>query len=457
MHRFLRYLGLSIGIIIILASLAALYLLTGVSSAETQVRYTLDLSDPSAKTIAVSLTIQPDPMPFVDLYLREPAQGDRQRVTAFTVERNGKPVSTWQTLPFFPDAIRLWNGFSADPLTITYQIDPLWMKGERSPRSYLGPDFAYIRGMVTLYTPLSLRDVLTRDFAYPGTEAGFAEAEVLLPQGWKMVSPFGSEKIVTQTSLLRNAYIGFGPFILQDLTIVNTPFLLGVYEGLPAEKRSSLSQHIPTLFQTIQGMTGFSPNRDTCFWSLTILPTEPIHGGASGTGSLVVQDDINLIAHEMFHWWNGATLLTTSDANWIKEGFTTYYAAKSLYAGGLWTEEQFLSEIEKFEVKYWAGAQPHPVNIIEASNRLVLQNDQDVYDTVYHGGALLAHELDRRLQAQGKSLDMLWPILKNLNRPVASEDFLKAIEALGGADLAGQAERVLNGQDVLRVQIGSGE
>lgn len=457
MRRFLRYLGVSIGMITILVSLAALYLLTGVSSAGTQVRYTIDLSDPSAKIIAVSLTVHPDPMPFVDLYLREPVQGDRQRVTAFTVERNGKPVATWQTLPFFPDAIRLWNGFSADPVTITYQIDPLWMKGERSPRSYLGPDFAYIRGMVTLYTPLALQDFLERDFDHPGTEAGFADVEVVLPQGWKMVSPFGSEKIVTQTALLRNAYFGFGPFSLQDLTIVETPFLLGVYEGLPTENRVSLSQNIPVLFQTMQAMTGFSPKRDTCFWSLAIFPTEPIHGGASGTGSLVVQNDIDIIAHEMFHWWNGTTLLTTSDANWIKEGFTTYYAAKSLYASGLWTEEQYLSETEKFRVKYWAGAQPHPVNIIEASNRLVLQNDPHAYDTVYHGGALLAYALDQRLQAQGKSLDMLWPVLMNLNQPVSSEDFLKALEAVGGADLAEQAERILIGREVLRVERISGE
>jgi hypothetical protein len=143
--------------IIILASLAALYLLTGVSSANTQVHYTIDLSDPSAKTLAVSLTVHPDPMPFVDLYLREPVQGDRQRVTAFMVQRHGKPVSTWQTLPSFPDAIRLWNGFSTDPLTITYQIDPLVDEGRSDLHAATWAlDFAYFRGMVTLlYPPLA--------------------------------------------------------------------------------------------------------------------------------------------------------------------------------------------------------------------------------------------------------------------------------------------------------------
>jgi predicted metalloprotease with PDZ domain len=36
----------------------------------------------------------------------------------------------------------------------------------------------------------------------------------------------------------------------------------------------------------------------------------------------------------MFHWWNRRTIQFTKDANWIEEGFTTYYAGKALVRSG---------------------------------------------------------------------------------------------------------------------------
>ncbi len=439
MKRFLRLLAILFAALLILGSLAAGYLLTGASDAQTRLHYAIRLDDPTAGVVDVTLTITPGPAPFIDLYLRDPVQDGRVRVTGFTASRSGRSLAHWQTLPFFPDVVRVWNGFRSEPVTITYRVDPLWMKGAESPRSYLGPDFAFLRGMVFLYSPLSISEILRPDFDHPTIAAGFAEADVTLPAGWKMVSPYGSGKIATPVANLRNGYFGFGPFDLQEMTIQKTPFLLGVYEGLPADRREALARQIPLLFETMRKQTGFAPVSRTCYWSLAVVPTEPIHGGASGTGSLVTQDDLFVIAHEMFHWWNGATLSTTADANWLKEGFTTYYAAKSLYASGLWSEAEMADEINRFRAKASA------VDLVEASNRLVNQNQSDAYDPVYYGGGLLAYRLDGLLHEQGKSLDDLWPLLNNLNHPVSTADFLRVLEGLGGKEVARQADDILHG------------
>jgi hypothetical protein len=452
MNRPLRLLIVYLGSVLILVALIAAYALTGTSTAQTRTHYSIVLTAASAKTLAVTMTVTPEAMPFLDLLLRDPVQDGRQRIVGFSATRNGSAVASWQTLPFLADVVRLWNGFSRDPITITYQVDPTWMKGADSPRSYLGPEFAYIRGMVTLYSPISLNDIFKPDFDHPGMEVGLTEAEVSLPQGWRMVSPFGSGKISTATANLRNSYIGFGPFEVQDLTFDKVPFLVGVYAGLPADRRAALGQQVPVLFETMRKEAGFAPVLRSNYWSLAILPTEPIHGGAAGTDSLVVEDNLIVIAHEIFHWWNGATLVTSNEANWLEEGFTSYYAAKSLYQSGLWSNDDFSREIGRFQNNLWGQAGPLPINFIDAANRLTGQNQGDAYNPVYFGGGLLAYFLDQQLKAQGKSLDLLWPLLNNLNRPVTTADFLQVLETVGGADLARQVDAILRGQQTLEIK-----
>jgi hypothetical protein len=449
MSRLLRIILLTLSILFLLAGLAAAYLFTGVSSAETRVYYTITLADPSSKALDITLTVLPGPTPFLDLFLRDPVQDGRQRITQFYATRNGESLSSWQMLPITRDLLRLWNGFRTDPIIITYQVDPLWFKGPNSPRSFLGSDFAYIRGMVILYEPISLKDLLKPDFDHPGIDSGFAEADVYLPAGWQMVSPYGSGKIATPAENLRNGYFAFGPFAIQDLLMGKTPFLVGVYDGLASDRREALSRQIPILFETMKQATGFSPVTHTCYWSLAILPLEPIHGGASGSGSLVVQDDISEIAHEMFHWWNGATLSTTADANWLKEGFTSYYAAKSLHTSGLWTERDFTVELDRYQSLLWQNTAPRSINLVAASKNLVQNNSQEAYNSVYYGGALLAFQLDQEFKANGGSLDAIWPILYSMGRPVTTQDFLQTLAKVGGDALSKQAGDILYGRSVI--------
>jgi hypothetical protein len=451
LSRFFRISLIVLSVILLLAGLVAGYLFTGVSDAQTRVHYTITLADPSSKALDITLTILPAPTPFLDLFLRDPVQNGRQRITQFYATRNGKTLSSWQMLPFVPDILRFWNGFGTDPITITYKVDPLWFKGPNSPRSFLGPDFAYIRGMIILYEPISFKDLIRPDFDHPGIDSGFAEADVYLPTGWQMVSPYGSGKIATPAENLRNGYFAFGPFAIQDLLMGKTPFLVGVYDGLASDRREILSRQIPILFETMKQVTGFSPVTHTCYWSLAILPPEPIHGGASGSGSLVVQDDVSVIAHEMFHWWNGATLSTTADANWLKEGFTSYYAVKSLRLSGLWTERDFTRELDHYQSLLWQNTTPHPVNLVEASKDLVRSNSQEAYNTVYYGGALLANQLDQELAAKGHSLDTIWSLLNNLGHPVNTQDFLQALTIVGDATLSKQASAILYGRSVIEI------
>ena len=162
--------------------------------------------------------------------------------------------------------------------------------------------------------------------------------------------------------------------------------------------------------------------------------------------SLVVHNKLSTIAHEMFHWWNGRTIQTTPDANWIKKGFTTYYEGKILYAAGLWSEEKFSDYVDYLRMKLWRDREPTPIDLLEASKKLLVKKMEEEYDNVYFGGALVAHGLDQRLQEQGNSLDEIWKLLNSRGGAVTTEVFLQALGELGGAELARECESLVYGR-----------
>ncbi len=323
------------------------------------------------------------------------------------------------------------------------------MKGPDSPRSYLGKEFGYLRGMVIFYTPISIEDLMSPGAVSYGVEAGRAVIHFKLPDGWREVTPWGQDDLHPTVRALRNGYLGVGPFEVQDLQFESSAFLLGVWEGLDSAERESYAEQIPKIFDTIQQMTGFAPTGHTCYWSLVILPPEPIHGGAAGAGSLVVDNNLGTITHEMFHWWNGQTIDAEDNADWFWEGFTTYYQAKVLLTAGIWTPDQFSQYIGQAKGRLWQQGQPQPIQMVDASERLVQQNDSTAYDLVYYGGALLAFELDRDLKQQGASLDAIWPVLQASGKPISTQSFLKVLAEIGGVEMEARYKAILYGQQAL--------
>lgn len=443
--------GMGTGILLLVLSLSSFYMLSGASDANTYLVYALDATDSSGGWLDVRLTVKPGPQPFVDLYLRDPVQNGRQRIQNLRVSRAGRNLAHWQRIPGFQDVLRIWNGFQSGPIVIEYSIDPLWFEEPETPRGYLNEKFGFFPGSIVLYTPISLNDILKRDFSNPGIDAGYAEMSVQLPSGWQMVSPWGSLEAHTPAATLRNGYIVLGPFLIQDLLYDNTPLLIGVYTGLDPVIRDELSKQIPALFETMRVLAGFDPASQTCYWSLAVLPGQSIQGSASGIGSLVIEPDQTRIAQEMFSWWNGQTLTTTNDARWLTEGFTMYYAAKALWKAGVWTEAEFLTEMERAIKKISAGGQVLPIDLIKLSNRPSAQDTAQADTSVRYGGGVLAYHLDYQLARQGKSLDQLWDVLVIESNPISTEVFLRELEKLGGAELSSSCADILHGRKALEL------
>ncbi|KPL05620.1 hypothetical protein AMJ85_11560 [candidate division BRC1 bacterium SM23_51] len=340
----------------------------------------------------VTMVIHPGRKPYLTLYLRDTILAGACRIQGLSAKRGGQEVAHWQAIPGFADLRNVWVGFSREPIEIHYDVNPRWQKG-RKPSSYLGADFGYLRGMVMLYTPITLKEALLarKQIATYGDGAGQATLQFSLPAQWTLISPWPADGAETAVSRLRNVYFGVGPMSVRTLHAGEATLLLGVYTGLSEDEQEGFLRDIPSLFEAMVRTTGVSPDSRAPYWTLTVLPHEPVSGGASGMNSLVVHNKLSTIAHEMFHWWNGRTIQTTPDANWIKEGFTTYYEGKILYAAGLWSEEKFSDYVDYLRMKLWRDREPTPIDLLEASKKLLVKKMEEEYDNVYFGGALVAH------------------------------------------------------------------
>lgn len=432
--------------------LCILYLLIGIYSGEARFEYTVDVRDSASGILHVTMVIHPNKRPFMTLWLRDTNHRGQHRVESFRAGRGGRLMPNWQTLPGFADARNVWTGFSRESVKINYDVIPHWVKG-KAPRSYLGPDFGYLRGMVVLYTPLTSKSIsgLLNYADVLDDSAGQARLEFLLPEGWTLISPWGSGGLEMPVAHMRNTYFGVGPMSVTTEEVENSTLLLGVYAGFNQKQLDRVRRDIPNLFKTMRELTRISPRSVTPYWALTVLPREPIHGGAAGTSSVITCDDISTISHEMFHWWNGRTVETTPDANWIEEGFTKYYEGKALYSAGVWSSEDLREHLDKLYERdgldfVGVDGQWIPINLIKASEKLVRKGAGEEYYKVYNGGALIACFLDRELQMQGKSLDQIWQPLNDKDEPITTDVFLQELEILGGVELARECEDLVYGR-----------
>jgi hypothetical protein len=353
----------------------------------------------------------------------------------------------WRTLPGNVDFRNVWTGFRREPVEVAYDVDPKWVKG-RSPKCFLGRDFGYFRGMTTLYTPVSPRAVrgLLGQTEIQDRGGGRAELRFSLPEGWTAVSPWGDGPREIPLAGLRNTYFGVGPMSVSNVRVGESFLVLGVYNGLSERQKDLLLRGIPRLFETMAAATEVSPRGLTPAWALTVLPAEPIGGGASGVGSLVTSNRINVISHEMFHWWNGSTIVSVPEANWFKEGFTSYYEGKMLLMSGFWSLQEFTARLAGLRAGLWKEGDPGPVNLIRASVDLVRRGAASESDKVYSGGALVAWHLDRELERQGKSLDGIWKRLLDTGKPVTPALFFDVLGKWAGAEIARDCEDRVTGR-----------
>ena len=154
----------------------------------------------------------------------------------------------------------------------------------------------------------------------------------------------------------------------------------------------------------------------------------------------------HIIAHEIFHYWNGYRLAGADypSSQWFQEGFTDYMADISMRSAGLIDEDQFLSRIDSQLDRYSRLTTP------------LARPGSHKGPPLYGGGALLAlcWDIQIRTATHGKkSLLNLWPALwrrtKSGTKPYTWDDIRGSLNEIAPLDWDGFYKRYIDAREKL--------
>jgi hypothetical protein len=275
----------------------------------------------------------------------------------------------------------------ARDLSIGYTIDPTYFPPGSDPaepadaRSRIAADLAIVRS-----------SSLFPRFDAAGARLG---VEFDLPRGWIAVTPWLSVdgRVMVPADLAAAVeYLPIGPFETQDIAVgsetvhVAKPALVGTgtfpIEAIVARELELVA----------------APLKRAGPFVATVVPDAFMHGGAAGDRTIVQSSAPQVLAHEVFHWWNDSKL-TAAEAMWFREGLTEYYGIRVAREAGASTPQAEAACLADLNGEMRLLEQTAPRSLRDASL------DPAATRLVYSKGALFWMLVDRRLHASGRFLE----------------------------------------------------
>jgi predicted metalloprotease with PDZ domain len=129
-----------------------------------------------------------------------------------------------------------------------------------------------------------------------------------------------------------------------------------------------------------------------------------------------------VLAHEGQHTWvprriGGISEEDEATQYWLSEGFTDFYTGRVMVRAGLWTPQDFASDLNRMLRAYGASPARTETN---ARINVDFWNNPDVRTLPYQRGRLLATIWDQRLRAAGGGRDLDDVVLEMKRRAQAS-------------------------------------
>ncbi len=301
---------------------------------------------------------------------------------------------------------------------------------------------------------------------------GFEEA------GWSALSSFGigsrAQHLNLSLDRFRHSLFLAGELQLFSRPIGGSELLVAVHGD---DWATPLEEFADLCAEVVAAERGFFDDPGSPFYLISLIPigaSEPGSNFMGGTGltdsfalfllpgaslSLERASGMSLpwlLAHEMFHAWNGNTIRLAEPervAYWFSEGFTDFYARRLLERAGFLTADEYL---DSWNERLRAYASNPARNAPAARIQEAFWSDRDVGRVPYERGDLVALQVDhaiRKTSAGARSLDDLMRALVRQARQsqerLSNEDLLAAIAQASDAATAASVRRsVIEGQDV---------
>jgi predicted metalloprotease with PDZ domain len=409
-------------------------LLTGVAAAASTdpapARYRLTLLDAASPRLAVTAvvpiegsaltmdTTRPGDIPELDAG-GWPSLVSHLRVT----DAAGHPIETTSVGAAGWRLARPYTG----RLTLEYEVDyaALAHRGWPAPR-----EAAFVDGSDVV--------LVGRSMFITTHEVGTSRITFELPRGWRPVTPWESRPgsaaecaVSSAKDLVENLMVfsRAAPDVVTAgaFRLLVTP--MGAWKSARGEVRRVLGAVIPRL-------VGLVKDDRHANYLVVLLPVAE-HGGESYRHSFALTMETkptransavwgNLIAHEIFHLWNGWQLVGADYASsqWFQEGFTEYAANVSMVAAKLVSQEEFLQQLSE-----------HIANYRKLTTTLEAGGSHKG-PPLYSAGALVAFSWDAQIRDATAGRRNLWDFMNALyqgtgrgERPYAWQDIQAALAA----------------------------
>ena len=297
-------------------------------------------------------------------------------------------------------------------LTIQYEVRPYW-EGQINHEVYYRP----------IIKPGYFHFIGYGVFAYPDWNPS-APRKIRVewkgfPDDWQIANSFGvseKEQSLNQSidKFCHSVYMA-GDFSIQKADIAGFP----VHIALRGEWKFPQDE-LPALVEKIvSAERDFWNDYDFPYFLISMIPLDNLNskGGTGLTNSfaLFVSDDHEnlqdlrfLLAHELFHTWNGRKIQREEPEEriyWFSEGFTNHYSRLLLLRYGLITLQEFISNYNQTLMEYFCSP------VINASNEEILSqtnSDRNIDRMPYLRGDILAFRWNALIkQTSDHSLDDL--------------------------------------------------
>ena len=323
-----------------------------------------------------------------------------------------------------------------EALIFRYRIPANEHQGESGPATFRRPivneHLFHTVGTLALFVPEHLDGDVERTLRFRWRN--FHE------QGWQVATSFGvapEDGFIRVRETLDRArhalYVAGDDLRVHEIDVRGSPLVI----ALAGDRWEFEDAEFTDLASSIVAQErAFFDDFDRGYYLIGLIPVGPVlrEGGSSlgGTGltncfSLTLHPNAGLaplptprgpgvmgvaqlLAHEMFHEWNGLTVRRLDPEQlvyWFSEGFTNFYARRILFRGGWIDAAEYAASVNE-AIEAYLGS---PVR--NEPNARILEdfwNDRSVKMLPYHRGDVVAMLLDRAIrEASGgeRSLDDL--------------------------------------------------
>ena len=253
---------------------------------------------------------------------------------------------------------------------------------------------------------------LTRGGAQPG-RVTHLELRFVMPAGWDAYTPWGETEtdiVVPDGSLsaLRGGILALGDFVPRRFREGGTDYLLAVRGTDPAGE-DQIESLVRDCLRAHTDRLGPLPYRRALIAVLHPFRGEQVNGRASANAvalelsteprALAWRSTWRVVAHELFHFWNGGALAYPLPENrWFLEGASDYYGLRALAASGRLSLGDFADELalayDQLEGNPWADSSNTAISRAAEENAAANM-------AAYAKGALCAWAVDLRLAPRG--------------------------------------------------------